>query len=186
MKQFTRYLDTFARINRLDEKSSINWFFHPGMLFLSRAKWWGDFKFRATRHEGIDICWYQNGEGALGSIPVGTQVPAFDEGRILNICNDFLGKTIVVTKDAGSHTSTQSLAVTAYAHIQPVEGISIGNKITASQVIATVSDTHKNPELSPHLHLACFEIPSKTQPEQMNWNLFTDSDRINMINPVFL
>ena len=84
MALFTSYLNTLARINSLGEQSCISWYFFNGMLFGSRDKWWGDFKFRASTHEGIDITYYSSG-GKFNCFTPLIQVPAVQNARIVNI-----------------------------------------------------------------------------------------------------
>ncbi|MBU2431502.1 MAG: hypothetical protein KKH99_12485 [Proteobacteria bacterium] len=53
-------------------------------------------------------------------------------------------------------------------------------------MIATVCDTQKNPQLVPHLHFSCFEIIEPVPETRLDWNVFTDPEKVNMICPVFL
>ena len=59
MSKFFDYLDSISQVNGLTNGmgngQKIQWLFHCGMLFLSKDKWWGDFKFRHCAHEGMDI-----------------------------------------------------------------------------------------------------------------------------------
>ncbi len=187
MTCFSDYLNSIARINCLAPSGSVSdivWFFHCGMVFSSPHKWWADFKTRKTAHEGIDITWYAVNNGRLRQFDENIRVPAMDNGRIVNICDDFLGKTIVV-----DHTCSKSAGkrfVFAYAHIIPEKGIEKGSCLKKDQVIAKICNTVKNPLLAPHLHFSCIEIEKNTPAGRLDWNLFTSQEKVNLINPVFL
>ena len=190
MSKFSDYLEAISKINNLGnglssaKASKVQWLFHCGMLFSSRDKWWGDFKYRHSVHEGIDIGFYKTSSNTIHCFDNSIKVPAMDDGIILNICDDFLAQTLVIKyKDCVSF-SRQILFV--YAHIIPEKGLKPGHIVTTNDLIAKISNTYKNPQLPPHLHFSCFEISRDIKPEHLNWDLFSKSPDINLINPVFL
>lgn len=185
MNRFAEYLQSIVRINRLDSGENNAWMFHPGMLFYSMDKWWGDYRFRATRHEGIDICYYgASGSPRLRGIRAGSLVPAMADGEVLHICNDFLGQTIIIRHQEAGDTPWP--VVICYAHILPEQSLRIGDTVKKEALVARVIDTVKNPLLPPHLHISCFEILSDILPSKWDWSLFTDNSKVRMISPVFL
>ena len=187
MIRFADYLKGISQVNALSDpgnNQTIQWLFHCGMLFSSKDKWWGDFKFRHAAHEGIDITYYRTQPGRMHCFDDSIKVPAMDDGIILNICDDFLGQTLVVGQERLSYGNRQTLFV--YSHIVPDKTLKIGHNITKRQLIARVCDTHKNPQLPPHLHFSCFEISKTVLPKQLNWALFSTDTDINRIHPVFL
>lgn len=185
MTKFSEYLQAIARVNHLGHHLKTQWLFYCGMLFLSQKKWWGDFKYRPARHEGIDICWHRmDQDDTVHGFTPETRIPAMENGTVLNICDDFLGKTLVVEQK--NPTASDFKIVFTYAHIVPEPGISIGHQIKKDQVIASVCDTHKNPQLEPHLHFSCFEIIEPVLETHLDWDVFTDPEKVNMICPVFL
>ncbi|MCP3875628.1 MAG: M23 family metallopeptidase [Desulfobacteraceae bacterium] len=189
MSKFSNYLNTISKANDLGDGSDIQWLFHCGMLFSTRDKWWGDFKFRHSSHEGIDITYYRTQPykthlSMIDHFDNSIKVPAMDDGVILNICDDFLGQTIVVEQKKQLIPKKRILFV--YAHIIPEVNLKIGDSINSKDIIAKVCDTYKNPQLPPHLHFSCFEISNKTPSDHLNWNLFSKSDEVNLINPVFI
>ena len=187
MNRFSDYLSVISQINNLTKdlgnNQNIQWLFHCGMLFLSQDKWWGDFKFRHAVHEGIDITYYRVQPGCLKNFDDSIKVPAIGKGIVLNICDDFLGKTLVIEHQ--NDPSSDKRVVFVYAHILPENHLKMGHTIQKGDVIATVCDTHKNPLLPPHLHLSCFEIPKNIMPKDLNWSLFPNHEKINLIHPVF-
>jgi len=184
MKGFSEYLTTLARVNRLDPPGPVEWLFHTGMLFSSRDKWWGDFGSRSSAHEGIDITYFRTRPLEICRFDDTIIIPAMEDGRIINICDDFLGKTIVV--DPEDHEFSGLRVILTYAHILPENRLTIGHRIKKNEVIARVCDTRKNPQLQPHLHLSCFEVERDIAPDNLNWKLFSDNTMVNAIHPVFL
>ena len=200
MSKFSDYLEAISEINDLGNgqhhdllkklpsssanASKVQWLFHSGMLFSSKDKWWGDFGCRHSAHEGIDITFYRTHKNKIFCFDDSIKVPAMDDGIILNICDDFLAKTLVIKcKDV---ISSDRQILFAYAHISPEKNLKPGYNIKKNDVIARVCNTYKNPQLPSHLHCSCFEVSKNVQPEHLNWNLFSKSSDINLINPVFL
>jgi murein DD-endopeptidase MepM/ murein hydrolase activator NlpD len=184
MNAFSDYLETISQVNGLGNAQPVQWLFHSGMLFSTRDKWWGDFKFRQSVHEGIDITYFRTIPDELRQFDTSIKVPAMADGVIVNICDDFLGQTLVVEHENSLGFNRRILFV--YAHIIPEKNLKPGHIIKRGATIARVCDTHKNPQLPPHLHFSCFEVSHQVQPEQMNWDLFSKSRDINLIHPVFL
>ena len=235
MNKFSDYLEAIASINDLKNNLSsdayenpenapkIQWLFHCGMLFSSKDQWWGDFGFRNTLHEGIDITFFKycnydkldkhcnvhnlsklsrSNKSAQLSYTQNdridsnvkydkiyyfndsVKIPAMDDGVILNICDDFLGKTIVIKHRENNFFKKQVLFV--YAHILPDQSIKVGMTVKKNNIIATVCDSYKNPQMPCHLHFSCFETSKEIQDEDLNWNFFSKRPDINLINPVFL
>ncbi len=184
MKKFPGYLAAISRLNGLGNGRPIEWLFHCGMLFSSRDKWWGDFGFRASIHEGIDITYYRTRPEEICCFDDTVQIPAMEDGRIINICDDFLGQTLVVELEKEGSAETRVIFV--YAHILPDSRLGIGCCIKKDEPIARVCDTRKNPQLPPHLHFSCFEVERGGLPGDLNWTLFSNNRDIKRIHPVFL
>ncbi len=184
MAVFFDYLTAVAQANRLGNGRRLEWLFHCGMLFAGKDKWWGDFGLRSTVHEGIDITYFRARPDDLQWFHAGIRIPAMEDGRVINICNDFLGRTLVI-EPLGAE-SFKSRIVHAYAHILPEGHIRPGRLIQRHEIIAGVCDTRKNPALLPHLHFSCFELDRRHSPETLNWSLFTTHPDVNRIHPLFL
>ncbi len=189
------YLKNIATINNLnititDTKVS-DWLFHPGMLFQSPFKWWQNHNNfengkRKTLHEGIDILFYKDKNRQIQKLKPGALIPAATDGKIINICNDFLGQSIIVLCKS---TYQQKLdLIFVYAHILPDPKVKIGNNIKQGEIIASIAVTlKKKTAISPHLHLSAMEIPKTIPAKYLNWNFFSDSkSKINLINPLFV
>lgn len=190
MQPFFTYLETLAQTNGLGDGKPVQWLFYPGMLFLSPLRWWGSAwpehqTVRASVHEGLDITYYRTVNGHVKQFAPSIQVPALDNGVVLNICNDFLGQTLVVEPCPGSASNTR--VIFTYAHITAEPGLKIQDPVKKNQVIAKVCDAScKNPEMPSHLHFSCFEVDKKIPLPDLNWDLFSASGTTRMINPLFM
>ena len=186
MKEIFEYLSTIAAVNRLDIKEPGGWIFHHRMLFQSTAKWWGDFGYRHAPHEGLDILFYRAGDGSLAGIGPATLVPVLEDGRVINICDDFLGRSLVVEDPARSFGTLRVIVV--YAHLDIMPGTETGTTLKKGDIIATPASTAgKKSKIAPHLHLSVMEVSSSIPARQLDWNLFGNPDRrVRLINPVFL
>ncbi len=185
MTKFTAFLDTIALVNQLQRRQDIQWLFYCGMLFGSPEKWWDDFGTRTSAHEGVDIVFYTNPLNHTGRLDANTKIPSMENGTILNICDDLLGKAIVIENESNEDQSSTTLMV--YSHLNPENNITTGHQIKKGEVLAQIADTaKKNAKLAPHLHLSCVELQRGVKPDDLNWDLFQDIQKINLINPVFL
>ncbi len=199
MNKFSDYLETIAHVNVLttdlndDLKNviKVQWIFHSGMLFSSKDKWWGDYGTRKSLHEGVDITMFKiksKMEHKIFEFNESIKIPAMDDGIILNICDDLLGKTIVIKQKENNSLNRQVLFV--YAHILPENNLITGSNVKKNDIIAKICNTHKHPQIQSqipcHLHLSCFETLNNIKHDDLNWDMFTKSPEINLINPVFL
>ncbi|MCA1792701.1 MAG: hypothetical protein ABR534_02035 [Desulfotignum sp.] len=189
MTRFPLYLASLASANNLGE--GIQWLFYPGMLADSKSKWWADFGHRHASHEGIDLCFYQRSDGTIRHIETGAAVPAWSNGTVLHICEDFLGHTLVVEPDKKIAGPTRILEV--FSHLDPDKSMAPCTRVKAGQIIARTSDIMGNsgtqaqkPVLLPHLHLSCIEVPAHTPVTSLNWTLFCLREKVNVLNPVFM
>ncbi len=155
------------------------------MLFSSRDKWWDDYGLRTTMHEGIDITYYRTDGRNLETLNETTLIPAFDDGKILSVCDDFLGKSLII-EHPDSDKFTDSIVIYAYAHIIPDNRLKTGDYVEKGCPIARVCNTDRNPKLPPHLHFSCFEVSSNISSQSLNWNLFSKIEKNQCIHPLFL
>jgi hypothetical protein len=183
MNRFARYLQILSEANHLGD--GIEWLFYPGMLAESHCKWWGNFKRRHAAHEGIDICFYRARDGRIHHLEAGAAVPAWSDATILNICDDFLGRTLVVEPEKNQSGATRVLEI--FSHLETGSTLTPGTRVKAGRIIARTSDTRaKRSSLLPHLHLSCIEVAPHIPVQDLNWSLFPLRERASIINPVFM
>jgi hypothetical protein len=156
------------------------WRFYPGMLFGSLEKWWPDSGSRATVHEGLDICYYTDASGTEKAFDSGVRVPVMASGRILGLCDDFLGRSVFLAHNFGEPV----LLVSVYAHIRPLPEILPGCDIEAGKVIGTVADTTGRRNRMPaHLHVTIMKIPANLSDVFLDWKFICQSDMVALLDP---
>ena len=189
------YLEKIVEINNLDiiksETGAGKWIFHHGMLFSSPDTWWKNRDGsqpdkRKTAHEGIDILFFKDKNKQIQKLNTDTLIPAATNGKIINICDDFIGKSIIVRHSISFKQKLDLIFV--YAHILPDSSIKIGASLKQGDIIATIAKTDKKKTtLPPHLHFSVIEIPKEISAENLNWNFFSDKkSRLNLMNPLFV
>ena len=159
------------------------WIFHPGMLFSSIDKWWGDFGTREFPHEGIDLCLYEDRYGQTNRLGPETIVTVLYNGFVRATFKDYLGQAIIVEHESDDLPNGKFLSV--YAHTKPLDGVKPGEQFNRGDAIATIADTHHSKaKILPHLHLS-LAIPSPDLSyDNFVWNIMRDPDRITLQNPV--
>ena len=189
------FLKKIAEINNLDiiksNKGTGEWLFHHGMLFSSPDTWWqnrngSQHGKRKTLHEGIDILFFKDNNKQIQKLDTNTLIPTATNGEVINICDDFISKSIVVRHNISFQQELDLIFV--YAHILPDTRIKIGTNLKQDDIIATIAKTDKKKTtLLPHLHLSVIEIPKNTRAEYLNWKLFSDrTSKLNLINPLIV
>ena len=183
MAHFSQFLEALVRANGLGDK--ITWLFYPGMLLDSYGKWWDDFGKRPCAHEGIDICFFREGSKKITPLAKNANIPAMDKGLILNRCKDFLGESLVIAHEGICSLSPKVVFV--YSHLEIEKTLVPGCQVERDQVIGRTFDTSKKQsKLLSHLHLSCVELMDKVPLADLNWDLFPDRGKVNLINPFFI
>ncbi len=205
------YLEDIEKVNNLQPSPLKEWIFHPGMLFGSSLKWWAK-GYRATCHEGIDLMLYRNSNGKIDSFSHDTLIPSMARGTVLNICDDFLGKSIIISVDSsevhfkpnhiqnelqiqgggdpGKHYDNIPMGTIAivYSHIRPERTLKTGNSIKKDQILGSVADTSmKKSGIGSHLHISLMEIAVTMNSHNLNWDLFVKrkQNSIQFHNPLW-
>lgn len=182
MTCFRHYLTVLASINGL--AADTQWVFYPGMLSESNLKWWGDFGNRPASHEGVDITLYRTRDRQIHHLTAGAPVPAWSAGTVVNVCEDFLGLSLVVAVQGNPDGHTRVLEV--FSHLEPCNSIARGSLVKPGQVIGSLADTRaRGSLLLPHLHLSCMEVESRIPAHALNWSFFPVRENLSVINPVF-
>ncbi|MCK5542132.1 MAG: peptidoglycan DD-metalloendopeptidase family protein [Desulfobacterales bacterium] len=161
------------------------------MLFQSPYKWWQNHNSlknskRKTLHEGLDILFFKDKNNHIQNLWAGMSIPTATDGKVVNICDDFLGQSIVVRHSISFQQKLDLIFI--YAHLLTDIKIKIGSDLKQGDIIASIADvTEKKTTIPPHLHLSVIEIPKSTPAKNLNWNFFSDTkSKPNLINPLFL
>lgn len=177
---FTQFL---IRENGLDRNGFEEWAFQSGMLFSATTKWWGDRGKRVVPHEGVDFCLYVDRQGRVFQLEKGTRIPVMYAGVVVNIIDDFLGKSVVVAHDCLKDGAPPLLTI--YGHTAPLSGLTPGKSVEAGEVIATIAfGQNPLPRISPHLHVSVGFATGIVPYEKLDWK--TMGVAVALSNPLDL
>ena len=179
----TRFTDFLIRKNDLAENGFDRWVFHPGMLFHSPDKWWGDRGRRQTPHEGLDLCFYRAPGGRMHCLDDKTRIPVLYDGIIVAIVNDFLGKSVIVEHP---HDGSGSLGLCSiYGHTNPPHNLQIGNSVKKGEILATLAGSSRSKSgIQPHLHISLGLTDKCISYEQFDWETIGSWQMLTLIDPL--
>ena len=180
----TQFAEVLVRSNALTERGFHEWTFYPGMLFLSRDKWWGDWGKRDRPHEGVDLRFYRDREGIIQHLPeTPLSVPALYDGTVVNVLKDYIGTSLFVCHDIYDTKGKQ--LHTIYGHTDPVAGMGEAVTVRAGSIIATIADAaKKKAKMSSHLHLSIAWISPGHSHELLNWDMLSNHNSVVLVNPL--
>ena len=179
---FTRML---INANGLDPDDFTGWRFHPGMLFGSPDKWWGDRGKRDFPHEGIDVCLYGNKHGQTIALDAAIRIPVMHDGIVRAMFNDYLGQAVIIEHTLAHRPDQKFLSV--YAHTKPLPDIKVGQHLKAGDIIATIADTHRSKaNILPHLHFSLGIPAPELSYEAFVWNIMRDPQMVTLMDPLGL
>lgn len=179
-RRTSRFTEFFAAENSLDLSV---WAFLPGMLFMAPIKWWGDRGRRTLPHEGVDFRFYADPSGNILAIGEGSRIPAMFGGVVARIMDDFLGKSVVVAH--GSPGKEKGPLLTIYGHTIPATGLSVGDRVEAGQVIATVVPVRcARTTVRPHLHVSAGTLSRPGPLDSLDWGNVNEA--LDLMDPLAL
>ena len=174
---FTGNLIALNHLNSLGFKS---WLLKPGMGFNDTNKWWGDQEARPSRHEGLDLTGFLDNANGEHQLTEGTIVVPLYGGRLVNIINDFLGRTIIIDHEI-TNRQDQSLHG-FYAHLSPTAKLRTGAVINEAAGLGTIAaGSHICP---PHLHISTVWISGNFPLGQLSWADFTEQEGFQPCDPL--
>ena len=165
----SRFSKCLVKSNNLDKQGFYEWCFSSGMLFNDLDKWWDPKSLRVKHHEGVDFQFFKDKEGRNHCLKTETAVPVMFDGEVVQICNDFLGKSIFCKHDI--HDKNNRRLHTIYAHTVPHNDVKIGNSLKEGDLIATLADTNgKRSKISHHRHVSTAWITETIDYETLSWD----------------
>ncbi|MDM8551804.1 peptidoglycan DD-metalloendopeptidase family protein [Desulfobacterales bacterium HSG2] len=177
------FSEHFLKCNHLYEAGFEEWLFHPGMLFDSLEKWWGDGGERPGSHEGIDLCLYRNNAGQISGLNETTRIPATHDGRVIKTDDDFLGKSVYLAHEI--YDGNRRQLYTIYGHTAPYRNIHAGTVLNEGELIGTIADVKKKKvKILPHLHITIAWIPATYPPEKLNWETLGKRRDLTLLDPL--
>jgi murein DD-endopeptidase MepM/ murein hydrolase activator NlpD len=178
----SNFFDYLLASNRPYLAGFKKWHSQPGMLFNSLETWWGEEKPRATPHEGIDLCWFEDSAGRIQQLDQNIKIPATFAGKIVKIGRDFLGKSIYLLHEILAADGRQ--LYTAYGHTEPLAAIHVGQVVAAGEIIAALAaGPGQSPKIPSHLHLTLAWIPVSLPADRLNWQNLGADRNITLIDP---
>jgi len=180
MKTHFPYLQVLEENNTI--LSNLTYFIlYPGMEYRSQVKWWPDKGVRPTLHEGIDFCYYLDSACKEHYVTPDFKVPVMADGRVMTICDDYLGQTVFL--DHGYDCVSRFLSI--YAHIVPLKDLQKGDMLVQGEVIATVADTTGRKNRMPaHLHISLMQADRRISADKFDWNLMCYGKNIELLDPL--
>ena len=179
----SRFTEMLIEANGMDAADFKGWVFHPGMLFGSPLKWWGDGGLRDFPHEGIDFCLFQVASGGLNRLGPEIRIPVLHGGVVRAVFCDYLGRTVLV--EHGDGLAGGDRQVSFYAHTRPLDTIQPGVRLEQGDILATIADTRKSKAgILPHLHLTLGSASRDLEYPGFVWNHMRDPGRIRLRDPL--
>jgi murein DD-endopeptidase MepM/ murein hydrolase activator NlpD len=179
----SQFMEFMLEHNRPRMDGFKNWVFHPGMLFQSVEKWWGDQGLRSVPHEGLDLYSFEAAGGGVKTVDQQTKIPAAFAGEVVKIDRDFLGQSIFIIQAIYSDDGHQLLS--AVGHTVPRDGLKTGHQVAAGEIIAAVAGVPgSKTNLPPHLHLTFAWVPVNFRLDQLTWSNLGHDPGIRLIDPL--
>lgn len=156
------------------------WLLQPGMGFAEPDKWWSDRGARPTRHEGLDLTAYQDKANGEHPLTEGTIIPPLYGGQLINIIDDFLGRTVII--DHGIINRQNQNLHGFYAHLSPAANLKSRAILNATDSLGTIaSGNHICP---PHLHISTVWISRDFPVERLSWPDFNEQEGFQPCDPL--
>ena len=174
------FLSLFSEENELDEGCFV---IHEAMQFAATRSWWGKMGPRVRPHEGLDICRYVRSDGRPMTLCPGVRIPVTFDGDVqAMMADDFMGRSICVNHEINGFSF-----LSVYAHVEPVKGLQVGDRVEKGEVIATLSDPKRwGLAICAHLHLSLMQTDRKTPeslPENFRWERLWNTPGVSLYNP---
>ena len=159
------------------------WVLHPGMLFGSYRKWWGNLGKRAKPHEGLDLYSYRTNKGEIRYLNEKTKVPVIFKGQIVKVVGDFLGSSIFIRHS--NYESNGSQLHTIYGHIKPCDRMHSGGTLSEGDIIGTIAGAGERGRSIPsHLHVSVAWIPNTLHSEELSWQIIGNRTEVVLLDPL--
>jgi len=175
----SRFFDYLRQHNNLAAPAFKRWVFAPGMAFQDMETWWPGGRRRSHPHEGVDFQQYMDWRGNSHALPAKTKIPAMQAGTVIDIFEDFLGKSILLAHGRADDRVLHAV----YGHITPAAGLAINNTVRAGEIIATLVAPVKA-DIPPHLHLSILVMTRQARFGEIRWESINDPALGRLCNPL--
>ena len=176
----SNFTTNLTALNHLNDCGFKAWLLKPGMGFAEPDKWWGDQGARPSRHEGLDLTGFLDNANGEHQLTEGTIVPPLYGGRLINIIDDFLGRTIII--DHGISNRAGQTLHGFYAHLTPSDKLKTGAVLYEDEGLGTIAaGSHICPA---HLHISTVWISRNFPIGQLNWADFIEQEGFHPCDPL--
>lgn len=175
------YLPLLQRANPEILPSGAVFLFHPGMLFGSRERWWGNPAPRPTPHEGLDLWRWEDEAAQVYTLPVTFRVPALLPGVVARLIPDFLGLTVCLRHEPGQG---EACLYSLLGHLRPRHDLRQGSPVAAGDVLGTLAAPPRPTRVPPHLHLTLACLPPAREAELLDWGVLGRHPAVQLVDPL--
>lgn len=151
------------------------WVFTGGMGFGDEYTWWGGRKRRPAPHEGVDFYAYVDKNSRQRTLRAGIRIPFLARGRIVSVCDDFLGRSLFVHHEF----ETGEAIVAVYGHL--ATRWTGGEEVHPGEVAGGLAPA--TAVVPSHLHISFFLPPPGCRPEQLDWRYLNNCEFSCFIDP---
>ena len=175
----SEFSERFVLLNDLKGRAFKNWAFLPGMRFMDMKTWWGRQSDRSSPHEGLDLAVFIDAENTEQQLSAAMKVPPLFKGRVIDIIDDLLGRTIIVGHPV--HNS-QGLTLNAfYAHLVPDASVTKGKEVGPGESLGTIAPGNSN--CPAHLHLSTAWCSAETRLKNFSWQAQSLQPLVKFFDP---
>ena len=156
------------------------WFLPTGTRFGDERLWWGERKKRIAPHEGVDLVYCMDQQGAKHQLAPGLRIPTVFSGTVVQMHRDFLNWSVYIRHEQFSRNG--AVPHTVYGHVQPTEKVRIGRNFRAGETVALL-EAYPRSTVPLHLHFTIARIPQTIPSRQLNWRMLSEHARIILVDP---
>ena len=174
------FIANLIALNQWHDYEFRTWLLKRGMGFNDPSKWWGDQGARPTRHEGLDLTCFRDNAGNEQQLTAGTIVPPLYEGKVINIIDDFLGRTVIIEHRLSNQTG--QILHGFYAHLTPTAKLKTGAFIDDTAELGMIAEGNR---ICPaHLHISMVWISRDFPVDCLSWPGFTEQEGFHPCDPL--
>ena len=162
----SKFSEWYVTLNELKGSGFKSWSFLPGMLFGDLTMWWGNQGDRAKPHEGLDLAIFLDAEKREQQLTATMLVPPLFRGRVINIIDDLLGRTIIIEHPVNNGEGSTLNAF--YAHLIPHRSVIKGKEFGPGETLGTIAPGSNN--CPAHLHISTAWCSRETRLSNFSWN----------------
>ena len=160
---------------------SYHWIWPIGTCFGDERLWWGELKKRLAPHEGLDLIYYMDKQGAQHQIAPGVVIPTVFAGQVVQVHQDFLNQSVYIRHE--QFCWNDAVLHTIYGHVQPNEGLGLGQDVGTGYPVVLLED-YPWSTVPLHLHFTVAWIPKDLPSQELSWQMLNEHEQIILVDPL--